>query len=325
MPEAMSVVRTTVLVPVFNDWESLERLLAEIDAVAGELAGALSVIVVNDGSTRPLHDQVAQRLALTHVRSLEVIDLVCNLGHQRAIAIGLSEIVKRDDSDTIIIMDGDGEDDPRYIPELLACHAQDPTRIVLAERHRRSEGAVFRLGYRLYKLVFRLLTGRVISFGNYSLLPVAAARAIAYMPNLWNSLPATILQSRFSRAYIPTVRAKRYHGQSNMNFTSLVTHGLFSISVFSETVPIRIALVVGMASVALATGVVLLRLFTEVAVLGWASFMVGLLAIIFTQALFVLLTSSLLILQNRTTMHIVPALYASQYVAGVRRLWPADA
>ena len=221
-------------------------------------------------------------------------------------------------------MDGDGEDDPTYIPQMLECFEEDPNRIVLAGRHRRSEGPVFSVGYRIYKAIFRILTGQSISFGNYSLIPMSVARTLAYMPNLWNSLPATVLHSKTPATLLKTVRGRRYHGTSHMKFTNLVTHGLFSISVFSETVPIRMALMIGATSLALASAVIVIRLFTEFGIPGWASFMVGLFAIIFIQALFVLLSSSLLTLQNRTVLHVIPAIHGAQYIRAIQQLLPAE-
>ena len=146
------------------------------------------------------------------IDSVEVMHLAVNLGHQRAIAVGLSLIAHRDDIGTVVVMDSDGEDRPEDIDTLLAAAAQHPDHVILAQRTQRSESVGFRTGYLAYKALFRLLTGRVIDFGNFCLLPMPVVRRLAHMPDLWNNLAAAIMRSRLRRIAVPTVRGLRHAG-----------------------------------------------------------------------------------------------------------------
>src|SRR5262249_6395913 len=152
---------------------------------------------------------------------------------QRAIAVGLVDVAGRADLDGVIVMDCDGEDRPSDAAVLLAASGERPGQIVLAHRSRRSETRVFKIGYFIYKLTFRLLTGHWVSFGNFSVLPAWAVKRLVYMPDLWNNLPSALLRSRIPYSIVPTVRGTRYAGTSKMNLPALIVHGLSAMSVYT--------------------------------------------------------------------------------------------
>ena len=191
----------------------------------------------------------------TCIRSIEILKLALNLGHQRAIAVGLCALSGRDDIDAVLVMDSDGEDRPVDIAALLQERRNNPARIVLARRMKRREPLAFRAWYRLYKFVFHALTGHDISFGNFSLLPLAAVRRLVYMPELWNNLPAAILRSRMMCTPVPTERGKRYDGRSRMNLVSLIVHGLSAMSVHIDTIFVRVLLTSGLIAAASVCGI----------------------------------------------------------------------
>ena len=165
-----------VVIPVFDDWESLRAVLKDMARSHDPNGPGLHVIVVDDGSSTEPPADLAAVPNTGCIRSLEVIRLAVNLGHQRAIAVGLSAAARRDELASVVVMDGDGEDRPGVIATLLATAARHPTQVVLARRARRSEDWRFRLGYAAYKMAFRILTGKVIDFGNFCLLPIGAQR-----------------------------------------------------------------------------------------------------------------------------------------------------
>jgi glycosyltransferase involved in cell wall biosynthesis len=156
-----------IVVPVYNDWESLNILLSEISRLASGLITEL--IAVDDGSEQNGLDCFAPSVGLEGIQ-VKIIRLACNLGHQRAIAVGLSFAAEQD-YDAVIVMDGDGEDRPSDIAALLEARRSSPEAVIVAQRARRSEGNVFNAGYFLYKGLFRLLTGKKIDFGNFCLIP----------------------------------------------------------------------------------------------------------------------------------------------------------
>jgi polyisoprenyl-phosphate glycosyltransferase len=168
---------------------------------------------------------------------------------------------------------------------------------------------LFKIGYLSYKMLFRILTGRSISFGNFSLIPQVAVRRLVYMPELWNNLAAAIMRSRMGYAMVPTERGRRYFGQSQMNLIGLVVHGLSAMSIYIDIVFVRILLAsAGVATVSLGAigAVTLIRAFTDMAIPGWATTVVGDLLIVLLQAAVLVVATTLMVLSNRSSRPIVP-------------------
>src|SRR5947209_8021672 len=232
--------RLRLVVPVYNDWTSFSILLRELDQVAATLPVRMSVIAVNDGSTQHHGEELDDIPSLTHLESVEIVHLYSNVGHQRAIAIGLCVIADDDNFDAALVMDADGEDSPSVIGNMLDTAGDSRDFCVVARRRRRSENLTFRLSYHLYKFAFRALTGRNIAFGNFSLYSRGYVRRLVRISDLWNNLPAAVLRSRLPIRSLPVDRARRYAGKSKMNLTSLVVHGFSGISVYAETIFVRL-------------------------------------------------------------------------------------
>lgn len=305
-----------IITPVLDDWESFQRLLAEIDALRLDET-SIHVVVVDDGSTQEFH-LAALPAQFVSIVDVEILHLALNLGHQRAIAVGLAELAARERIDAVIVMDCDGEDRPSDIPALMRAAQAAPDNIVLASRARRSEGAPFLIGYRLYKFLCLLLIGKTIDFGNFCLLPAKAARRLAYMPELWNSLPATLLRSRIPHLSVPCDRGRRYAGASKMNTAALVAHGLSAVSVYADIVFSRLLVMASVASVlAIIAGTVAvtLKFLLQLATPGWMTSVVGLMLILLTQMLLLTLNSAIIVLFGRNARGVVPILDCRGFVA----------
>jgi hypothetical protein len=309
------------VIPIFNDWASFRRLVDDIDlALAGRDCTA-TILAVDDGSSADVDRADWTGRTFARIKRVEIVRLACNLGHQRAIAVGLSLAARRDGIDTLVVMDGDGEDAPTDLPRLLQALADGRAPIIMAHRAKRSEGKVFRVFYSLYKSLFRRLTGVSLSFGNYSVMTVKAARRLTFMPNLWNSLPATCLRSKLPIHAEPTIRGSRYEGEPKMNFVGLILHGMQAITVFSDTVLVRLSLAAMAVAGVAAMVVVAARLLAfDWVVPGWASNMIGFLALSLLTVLFGLLSTSLLTLQERSNMPMIPHLHADMFVQGIEVL-----
>jgi hypothetical protein len=251
------------------------------------------------------------------VRSVQVLRLAANLGHQRAIAVGLTEMARREDLDAVVVMDSDGEDRPEDIARLLEVARAQPGLIVMAQRAKRSESLTFRVAYRLYKLMFRSLTGRVIDFGNFSLLPMRAVRRLVHMPELWNNLAAAILRCRLPYRAVPTERGKRYAGVSRMNLPSLVIHGLSAMSVYTDVIFVRIlagAVAFAVLSLLGMATVVALRLFTDMWTPGWATTVVANLAVMMLLTVMMVIAAALMQLAGRSTRQVIPVVDAPSFI-----------
>jgi polyisoprenyl-phosphate glycosyltransferase len=312
----------SIVVPTFNDWASLARLIKDIDTLP-ELAGFyFSILAVDDGSNeRNLSPIMAGRYS--RVLSIKAVELACNLGHQRAIAIGLVQALKTQDSGCIIVMDSDGEDRPRDIRKLVDQWRAAPNCIVCAKRARRSESISFKMFYAIYKLIFKMLTGVRIDFGNFCLIPLNLLAAVCHNSSSWNNLAATLVRSRLPIRRIPTDRGRRYAGQSHMNLVSLIMHGMSAMSVYSDVVLVRVLISLlglsALSTVGLAV-VFAIRLFTDLAIPGWASGVAGNLFVIFLQSVLFALISVFILLSTRSTKTVVPIVDADTYVIRILEL-----
>ncbi|HUC70790.1 MAG TPA: glycosyltransferase [Stellaceae bacterium] len=313
------MTKTIALVtPVLDDWDAFTALLSDIaDTFAGS-GIVFYVYAVDDGSSVAFDVAGIALSARSCIASVDIIRLAANLGHQRAIAVGLCAIVEDDAVDAVLVMDSDGQDRPDDIAALLAESARHPRHVVLAGRAKRGEPPAFRFWYRLYRMVFRALTGRAIDFGNFCLIPTAAARRLVYMSDLWNNLAACVIRSRLPFTTVPTIRGTRSSGESKMTLATLIVHGLSAMSVYSDVIFARVLLGAGGIAALTAIGIVgvaIVRVATDLAVPGWATAALGDLLIIVLQTFVVAIAASLTMLARRGTRPIVPAVDCAAFVA----------
>jgi polyisoprenyl-phosphate glycosyltransferase len=311
-----------LIVPVYNDWEALMNLLKTVNLQVHKLGGSVDIFVVDDGSTSPRMFHVPGG-SLTQIKQVWLIELTCNLGHQRAIAVGLAHLNRINAYDVAIVMDSDGEDRPEDLSALLEAHREHPYAIVVAQRAKRSEGISFAIFYFLYKSLFRLLTGREIDFGNFCLVPKNHLTKLVYMPELWNHLAASILISRAPVYRLNTIRGVRYAGRSSMNLISLITHGLSAIGAFADLLFVRL-LVVSLIFASLGALVALvatvIRLFTNLAIPGWATTVVGLAIVVIIQGLTLSATAAFMTLSARKNVLFIPAVNGFIFIRDTTRI-----
>jgi hypothetical protein len=313
--------RVAIVTPVLDDWRAFAMLVRRVAACVARETDWIEIVAVDDGSVDSFDPSTIPREP--GIDAIRVVHLALNLGHQRAIAVGLVTLSSRKDLDGVIVMDCDGEDRPEDIAPLLAASRAAPGQAILAHRAKRSESLMFKAGYGAYKFFFRMLTGRGISFGNFSVLPIASVRRLVHMPELWNNLPAAIIRSRMPFAPVHTIRGTRFAGQSKMNFPGLVIHGLSAMSVYTDFIFVRVLLGAGIVSVLsfLAICLVLaVRLGTALAIPGWATTVFGDLVIILFQATLMIVATSLMVLAGRSARPIVPIADAPVYIQSISEL-----
>lgn len=287
------------MIPNFNDWEPLAIVLEQLDAALARVPAAVRVLVVDDASTRSSETVLSE---LKHIEGVSILPLRRNLGHQRAIAIGLAYVEQHVACDAVLVMDGDGEDAPADVPRLIEA-ARTGSEVVFAERTRRAEGAVFRALYLCYRGAHRLLTGRGVRVGNFSIVPRAALHRLVAVSELWNHYAAAVFRSRIPYRTLPTSRRKRVAGKSHMNFVALVTHGLSAMAVQVDVIGVRllVATLLCCLGVGFALACVLgIKLFAQLAIPGWASTVSMLLVVLMTQTALLALGFVFMTLQSRT-------------------------
>jgi polyisoprenyl-phosphate glycosyltransferase len=304
-----------ILIPQYNDWEALNLLIERLNRdVAAETLAATSLIIVDDCST-----QATPKLTDFGGQSVQIVRLWRNMGHQRAIAIGLSYVADQYPCQKVVVMDADGEDAPHDINALVAVSAQHPDKIVFAQRTKRQESFFFKFFYGIYKFIFRQLTGKVIAFGNFSIIPQQRLQNIVRVSEIWNNFPGGIIKSRLPYESVPIERSKRLAGTSKMNFVSLVLHGLSTISVLIDVAAVRILIFsIGMSVVALLIIFVVLFLkWINNASPGWASTLSSALLIVVLQSFLISLFLVFMVLQYRTQQQFMPILQYKDFVEKV--------
>lgn len=315
--------KVAIVVPVYNDWSSFKLLVSEILHTFTESDIIFEIHAIDDGSTVPFAPTEIHLPPCGCIASIDVLGLAVNLGHQRAIATGLCSLADRSDLLGAVVMDGDGEDKPSDIRSLIDESSNRPNAFVVAERTKRSESSGFRIGYFFYRLLFWLLTGRQISFGNFSFIPFPGLRRLAHMPELWNNLPASIMRSRIPYHMVPIARGSRYEGRSQMGgLVGLVAHGLSAMSVYTDVIFVRVLLIaaaVGAMSIIGLIVVVMIRLATDLAIPGWATNSAGSLFIVLLLTLVIVIATGLMMLGNRSLRPIVPIIDAPSFIARRQR------
>jgi hypothetical protein len=270
-----------VVTPVYEDRDALKALLRDLSKY---ISGAVTVIVIDDGSLRePIES--ADLFKEYGIKGY-VLKLFRNVGHQRAIGVGLSFVVQNFQGlRAVALMDSDGEDSPSSIPLLLE-ELEDPdVDVVVAKRASRIESLRFKCFYQLYKLFFKLMTGRTISFGNFMVLKVSAAERLAGMAETQIHIAASVLSSKLRVREVMTHRTSRYAGQSKMNFVELVLHGFRGMMVFAENVLVRVGIICGLTAI-LCIFFMLMAVALKaagIATPGWFSVALGLLILILIQ------------------------------------------
>jgi len=222
-----------IVTPTFNDWRSLNKLLQEIDNKVSKIYGKFVVIVINDAST------IKPNLKLKRLKKLKKIIIITNknnLGSQKSISVGLKYLKKIKKKSIIIVMDSDGEDDPKKINELIDLAKKNPRSIITANRLRRKENIIYNFFYKLHLLITFTLTGKYIDFGNYSAFYSLNLNKLLHNSDSFLAYSAAIAKNFKSIKSFYISKKKRYYDKSKVRILFLLNHSINIISVFKFTV-----------------------------------------------------------------------------------------
>ena len=225
-----------ILIPVYNDWQSVFKLLENINLEVSKLDSEFSAIIVNDAS---IEDKPELSADLINLKSIQIINMKKNRGHARCNAAGLKYINENEDFDFVIVMDGDGEDRPQELGNLLCKGYENIDKVITADRVKRSEGLFFKFCYLVHKYLTFIFTGQSIKFGNYTCLPKFAVNMMAQQASTWSSFSGSLAKTIKNRTSVSSIRGERYFGPSKMSFISLLKHSLSIMAVFKTTLLIR--------------------------------------------------------------------------------------
>ena len=232
-------MKYVILIPIYNDRESLKKLIENINYEISNLNSEISVVVVNDASSQQIVDTYQNT---ENINSIEIINMKQNSGHTRCIASGLKYIFEKKEFDYVIPMDGDGEDRPEEIKNFIQLAEQSDGKSIIGERVKRSENLLFKTCYQFHKLLTLAFTGQLIKFGNFTCLSKLTVEKMLNEKATWNSFSGSLKKVEKNLLSSPSIRGARYFGPSKMSFFNLLKHSLSIISVFRKTVLIRSAL-----------------------------------------------------------------------------------
>ena len=232
-------MKIKILVPIYNDWKSVFKVIDEINNLDLNREFNISVIIINDASNHDLPDLEKN---FENIESIKILNMTINQGHTRSIAVGLKYIFEKEDFDYAIPMDGDGEDRPEEIKVFFDQVKNFKGKTFVGERVKRSEKMIFKICYQLHKLITLVFTGKSIKFGNYTCLPKSTVEKLINEKATWNSFSGSLSKVESGLTPVPSIRGARYFGPSQMSFINLVKHSLAIISVFRKTFLIRSAL-----------------------------------------------------------------------------------
>lgn len=317
-----SPLRIIIVTPVYNDWPSVEQLLRELSDVNSMSSNwtIVKIIAVNDGSNEIIEDNMpSSSIPLT------ILNLNNNMGHQRAISVGLSFVEdKLSEIDGIIVMDCDGEDRPEDIEKLIeALIENNSKKIIFAKRKKRNDGIVFKFFYNIYRLIFLALTSQKLDFGNFSCIPGSLLSNVVSIPELWNHFSGGIIKSKIPYLSVNTDKGNRFSGRSKMNFQNLVLHGLSSISIYLDVVSVRL-LFASFISASMATlGLLIILymvLFTDFIVPYWFSGLALVLLIILVLVILITFLTLLFQLNQKAIVNFPPKTFYKKFILSINNI-----
>jgi hypothetical protein len=314
------IKQISILTAVYNDWESFYVLASKLDGELASLKITANVIIIDDGSQEFPDQNKLKGLKLAAIESITVITLMRNLGNQRALAVGFGYIASEMPERPLIVMDSDLEDQPEYVPALLETLAINTNKIVFAERTQRSEGIQFKIFYSIYKRIYKLLTGMPIAIGNFSAIPARLVKRISGISEIWSHFPAGIMRAHVPYVTVPSIRGNRLYGKSNMNFISLIVHGLSGLAVHADIVGVRIILAIFGLSIGLTIAifvVILKRILFDFFVIGWTSQVIIILGVGLLQVFILAIFMAFLILNGKTQRLLIPIVDYKKFILDI--------
>jgi polyisoprenyl-phosphate glycosyltransferase len=230
----------TVVVPIRNEEENLPQLFERLRATFAQLADIRpKVVYVNDGST-----DNSLRIMLEHRAADErftILDLSRNFGHQPALTAGLAAA----DGDAVVMMDGDLQDPPELIPQLVASW-REGAEVVRAVRTHRSDTGIRRLGYDLFYRIMNWMSDFPIPshVGVYALLDRRALAELNRLPERNRYLPGLRAWIGFDQRTVLYERAERGAGTPKQTVWHLTRYAFDAFLSFSYK-PLRLMIAIG--------------------------------------------------------------------------------
>lgn len=269
----METVKYSIVIPLFNEEESLPVLVGRLREVMGELDGPAEVVMVDDGSRDATYQLMTE--ANREDPRFKLIQLSRNFGHQLAITAGMDAAAGQ----AVIVMDADLQDPPRVILE-MAAKWQEGYEVVYAVRERREGERLFKTASAsiFYSLLHRMAdVEHTVDVGDFRLVDRTALDAFLQMRETNRYVRGMFSWIGFRQVAVPYTRESRHAGTTKYTLRKMLRFASDAVIGFS-TAPLRLALGVGLflAFAAVCYGLVAigLKLAGSSLVPGYASLLV---------------------------------------------------
>lgn len=263
----------SIIIPIYNEEQTLPELHSRLTDVLAAFDAPVEVILVDDGSKDESYKLMME------IRSkdsrFKIVRLSRNFGHQIAISAALDATR----GDAVILMDGDLQDPPEILPQMIE-HWKAGAQVVYTVKKSRREDPVKRFAFKLFYRILNVLSTIDIPMdaGNFSLLDQSVVKVIRKMPERHRYLSGLRAWIGFKQVGITYDRGPRFAGKPQMSLRRLVHLALDGIFSFSNA-PLRVAVYVGFCSALISfvggLFVIYEKLFTDRAILGWTSTIVS--------------------------------------------------
>ncbi len=263
----------SVIIPIYNEENTLPELHRRLTATLQPLRKDFEIILIDDGSRD--NSFALMREARARDPRVKYIRLSRNFGHQIAISAGIDLAT----GEAVVLMDGDLQDPPELLSTMIA-RWREGYQVVYTVKRTRKENRLKRLAFHSFYRVLHALSPIEIPMeaGNFSLLDRSVVQVLRSMPERNRYISGMRAWAGFRQIGIPYDRDARFAGKPGMSLRRLVELALDGIISFSKA-PLRIAIYLGLlaAAVAFLGGLYVLseKLFTDKAILGWASTIVS--------------------------------------------------
>lgn len=229
----MSINKHIILIPVYNDWKSLNKLLKDIDStLANSQSLPTEILIVNDCSSMRID---VSKNNLKFIKKINILNLKENLGSQKSIAIGLNYLNKLSDEFLITVMDSDGEDNPYEIEKMLKKAENNQDYVITSNRKKREESFLIVFFYKIHLIISFLFSFYWVSFGNFTSFNSKNLKKILSNNSSWYAHSSSVLKNcKIKRTFAR--REKRYFDKSKLGLTSLMEHSLRINTVFSNRI-----------------------------------------------------------------------------------------
>lgn len=260
-----------IILPFFNESDLIIDLLNLLENKVSHSKDHYKLLFVNDGSTDNGADLIEKHVFHSENISKEIIEMNSNAGHQNAIRQGIiyTKYNHLDKCKGIIIMDSDGEDNPDALIELANKTNYD---VVFVTRGKRKENLTFKISYFFYKILFKIITGKQINFGNYALISTKVLNAIA--EKHFFHFSSFLSKQRFKIEYIQYDRNKRLKGKTKMGFKNLLIHALKSFIEYHEELiyfQIKVFIIMILTFGSISGYILYAKYYAHTALIGWSS------------------------------------------------------